>query len=540
MLPVVRTVLELPLIRTALPTVIGGEGLLDREVRWVHVSEQRDMTDLLQGGELVLTTGIGLENAPDRAAEYLQALEAAGAVALMLELDPQRSRTAEAIKAAAGSVRMPIITLSRRVRFVEITEIIHRMIIGEQLAKVEWAKSVHEAFTLLSLENATTEDIVRRAAEMIGMPVVLEDLSHLVLAYSTQGLSTTDLLANWERRSRSTHMLDCTARAGAEAWMQTPVGMKQQHWGRLVVPAPADYETAAVVLERASQALSINRLVERDRYELAHQARAGLLHELRQSRELDPEEAQTRAAALGLSPAPLYVPVVIRVNHPTVPRQDPLAEQQKDRSTLDAVSMALRSTVSSALAAGLQAGYVGVIMAVPAAQMEQSLLEGFSAALATHAVPAGIVRIGWTVGVGRIRRNLADAASGLDEAIHVAETASTLKNGDRPFFRSTDVRLRGMLALLRNDPRARQFMESELEGVLGSDGPGDGADLELLRKYLDSGGNKSALAKQGYLSRPALYARLAKLANRLGVDLEDPESRTSLHVAILLHDLRAL
>jgi purine catabolism regulator len=116
----------------------------------------------------------------------------------------------------------------------------------------------------------------------------------------------------------------------------------------------------------------------------------------------------------------------------------------------------------------------------------------------------------------------------------VAETAGTLKPGTRRFYRSTDVRLRGLLALLRQDPRVLAFVEAELAGVLG-----DGGWLQLLERYLECGGNKAELARTGFLSRPTLYARLAELERRLGVRLEDPESRTSLHVAVLLHRLRA-
>ena len=80
----------------------------------------------------------------------------------------------------------------------------------------------------------------------------------------------------------------------------------------------------------------------------------------------------------------------------------------------------------------------------------------------------------------------------------------------------------------------RQFAAAELEPVLG---PDRAADLELLERLLASGGNKSALAQSLNVSRPALYARLARLQRRLGVSLEDPESLASLQVALLVHRL---
>jgi purine catabolism regulator len=41
------------------------------------------------------------------------------------------------------------------------------------------------------------------------------------------------------------------------------------------------------------------------------------------------------------------------------------------------------------------------------------------------------------------------------------------------------------------------------------------------------------------VSRAAFYDRLAKIERLLGVDLDDPDIRVSLHVAVLAHDLLA-
>jgi purine catabolism regulator len=201
-----------------------------------------------------------------------------------------------------------------------------------------------------------------------------------------------------------------------------------------------------------------------------------------------------------------------------------------------------------------------MILAVPAKQLEDPTLQRLADALAGNDTPPGPpfgegrpgrglpdggwagdpAEASWTIGVGHLRGSLLEAAAGIDEAAHVAETAATLRGDRKPFYRATDVRLRGLLALLRKDPRVQQFAESELEGVLQTDARDGGGHLELLGRYLESGGNKAALARTGYLSRPTLYARLARLEELLGVDLDDAESRTSLHVALILHRLRGL
>ena len=186
MLPTVRSILGLPVLREAGPQILGGEEALDRPVRWVHVSEVLDISGLLSGGELVLTTGLELEKAPGLTASFIRSLEEAGASGLIVEIIGNRTRSMDALRLAALGTALPVIVVERRVRFVQITEIVHRMIVAEQLERVERARDVHEAFTVLSLESAGTEQVVERAAAMIGAPVVLEDLSHLVLAYSAR------------------------------------------------------------------------------------------------------------------------------------------------------------------------------------------------------------------------------------------------------------------------------------------------------------------------------------------------------------------
>ncbi|SEE39469.1 purine catabolism regulatory protein [Arthrobacter alpinus] len=543
MLPTIRSILELTILQAAAPSVLGGAAALDSAVRWVHVSELLDVTDLLSGGELVLTTGLELEKDPNLATEYLSSLAHAGAAGLIVELVGDRTRSLVALRDAAEDSKFPVIVLEHRVRFIAITETVHRMIVAEQLEQVERSRDIHEAFTQLSLDSAGTQEVVEQAAAMIGAPVVLEDLHHLALAHAAQGVSTSVLLQDWERRSRTTPSHPGSGGAGPEQWLQVPVGVRNQLWGRLVVPMPpVDVTVALMVLERAAQTLAINRLAERDQRELSQQAQAGLFNMLRNPRGLSEAEAVARAASLGLKRSPFYVPVAFRAAQFGTDRsakakvqRDPLAAQQAERALLELLALSVKSMSGSALTASIQAGSVGMILALPASQLEDATLERLAQSVAAHAGEGSTV---WTLGVGRLRGTLLDAAGGIDEAAHVAETAATLPDPARLFYRSTDVRLRGLLALLRDDPRVQQFAESELAGILEAEAQGRTGLLDLLGRYLESGGNKAALARSGYLSRPTLYARLAQLERLLGTGLEDAESRTSLHVALLLHRLR--
>ena len=61
--------------------------------------------------------------------------------------------------------------------------------------------------------------------------------------------------------------------------------------------------------------------------------------------------------------------------------------------------------------------------------------------------------------------------------------------------------------------------------------------VELLRCFCEQGGNKSAAAAAAHLSRTAYYQQLSRIAQVLGVSLDDPESMLSLYVALLVREL---
>jgi purine catabolism regulator len=116
------------------------------------------------------------------------------------------------------------------------------------------------------------------------------------------------------------------------------------------------------------------------------------------------------------------------------------------------------------------------------------------------------------------------------EAAQVADAAA--EQPARPFYRLPDVRLRGLVHLLKDDVRLQTYVERELGVVLAHDARHGTRLIEVLRQYLDAGRNKSAAAAAAHLSRPSFYERLRRLEEVLDADLDDVETCLSLHVAL--------
>ena len=116
--------------------------------------------------------------------------------------------------------------------------------------------------------------------------------------------------------------------------------------------------------------------------------------------------------------------------------------------------------------------------------------------------------------------------------VEITEAVHTQIIGARA-ARLPDLRLRGLLYQLRDDARLRAFVDHELGPLLAHDAAHGSQLVGDLAAYLNTGGNKAKAAARAHLARPTFYQRLRLIETILGVTLDSPESRTSLHVALL-------
>jgi PucR family transcriptional regulator, purine catabolism regulatory protein len=539
MLPTVADLLSLDVIRRGSPQVVAGSDGLDARVRWVHVLELADAAHLLQGGELVLTTGVALPAEPALLARYAADLASAGGAgvsALAVELGRRYvgSLPGVLVRAAADS-GLTLIALEREVSFVEITEAVHARIIDAQLGELRASERLHEVFTELSVSGASFDEVVRQAAALAGRPVILADLSHRVLACEPGSADPARLLAGFARRSRAlVSPSGRTAYDEASGWLFTPVGARGEDWGRVILVCdgpPGGTDT--VLIERAATTLALGRLLTRHAESLDRQAHRTLITGIISQAHADPAEAAVRSRALGVPvDGRQLVAMVLRLRDPAgTPGPLGVSAHARVLDIADAAAAACRAERIPSLVGTLDDARAGAMLSLSPRADPDRVLGSLAARL-------GSDRDGLVIGVGAAVGSIRDVRRSFLEASQVADVAVERPGGwfpggqDRPaFYRLADLRLRGLLHLLRDDPRVQTFAERELGPLL--DAEPDTALLDVLAAYLAAGGNKAEAARHAHLARPTFYERLRRIERILGTDLDSAESRTSLHVALL-------
>ena len=538
--PTVAEVLALDAVRQGNPRVVAGAAGLDRRVRWVHVTELTDVREILRGGELVLSTAIAWPDDREALARFVADLAALGAAGLVVELGRRYPEALpKALLLAAEKHRLPVITLGRDTRFVTITEAVHARIIDTQLAELRASEEVHQTFTELAVEGAEPAEVVRQIAKMADHPVVLENLAHQVLVYDATGSTDEALLDGWEGRSRAVRPTSRTAYDERSGWLTTVVGARGQDWGRLVivcdgVPAPAPTRLT-MLAERGAATLALNRLMQRDRESLERQTHRTLLTAIL-NHDHSAAEVGLRARAIGVAlDGKRLVGIVLRLrgsSQASSIQGATMENQARLRELTDQAAAAVREKRLSALIGAVDEHSVGLLLALGPQDREDTALGTFATTVRRLAGPDGgefAIAVGTSVGSVR------DARRSLLEAVQVAD-AAVRQVGGPPYHRLVDVRLRGLLHLLRDDARLQTYVERELGPLLAYDTERGTNLVAMLGIYLDQGRNKSAAADAAHLSRPSFYERLHRIERVLGVDLDSVESCLSLHVALLALD----
>src|SRR5918911_1854457 len=137
----VADIAELP--RLDLTVAAAAEGLAN-EISWLHVSELADPTPFLEGGELLLTTGLGVGELAATQRAYVRRLARHELAGLGFGIGFGFAEVPAPLLEEADKLSFPVLTVPYEVPFVAITKTAFTHLAGEQLEHLTRALSVHE------------------------------------------------------------------------------------------------------------------------------------------------------------------------------------------------------------------------------------------------------------------------------------------------------------------------------------------------------------------------------------------------------------
>ncbi|RLU92034.1 transcriptional regulator [Streptomyces griseocarneus] len=515
----VARALGLPALRKGLPEVLAAGDRLDRPVRWVHAGEAPNIAALLKGGELLLTTGLGLGSRPAEQRGFVRGLAERGIAALVVELGSRFATLPAAVVDTARSYGLPLVQLHREVPFVAVTEEIHTELVNEHYALLRRAEEVHRQCTEVLLSGGGVPEVLRLFAGFAGNPVFLQAADgRLLYAAGPEGRAgAADPLQVWEGL-RDAGLADALT---TDIPGQGPgPGAVRARLTVLPVNAPPA-PVHRIAADRAAGLLAVVLLRARQDEELAARGRGDFLSDLAEGR-VEAADAPAQARVLGFRPGPgPLLPVVLQLPSDLLPGDCWTALTCAVQEELAGVG------VPVLLGVRLPEGRIPLLVGLRDEAERPAVADRVAAALRTGVERAGLrlpvvvagTPTGWP-GAGAALRHTAEAAT----------AARGLPVRPWHDVRRLDVDV--LLWRLRSQGDLAAFVDRVIGPLIAHDRTSRPPLLPTLETYLTHAGRKAETARELHLNRQTLYDRLSRIARLLGTDLEDPQTALSLNLAL--------
>lgn len=497
-------VLQLPVLARGQPQLLHGAEVLDRNVRWVHTSEIAGIAPLLKGGEILLTTGLGLSGAtPGEQRRYVEELADRQVAALFLELGRTFPTVPGAVLDAARDRDLVLVALHGVVPFVEVTEAVHALLLSRRLDDLSRADAITQALNEVLLGGGGLVPLLTRAAELAGAPARVTGPDGRVVATSDTSFGEQVPLRPRPRAA---------------------VRVFGRGWGHVEFDLSPD-TAARLLLERVAVAVGIELLRSGDTANPQLLARYALLDDLARGRAATGPEARARAELVGIDP-PAGNPLrglVVQLSDVGEARASQIAATTAARPWFQWASVAIGDGGQAlAIVAPRGEDVRGELQAFVDTWDEELSRGGTRGVLAAAAGPL----VTELEGVGR----------SLQAAREACQLSVQLALGRRVLL-STDVSTYRLLKEAGEDT-LQQLVDEQLGRLLEYDASHSSELVRTVETYVRSGASKTLAAERLGLRRQSLYHRLERIEEVLG-DTLDHDRLLGLELALLAWRLRS-
>ncbi len=488
----------------------------------------------LYGGELALVSMDLLHTFDSRItlAEVIQALANAGVAAVAA----QGTVTGSAIE-TASAFRTALLSLPDETSLTRIERAVNTLIINQKAQLAQRAMEIQRQLTRQAAENRDLNSLLQILSRATAKPVFVHDDAGVLMA---QVYPSVARRAGVDGRAQAAGL----PLAAFQNWL----GREAPTQDGAIVGSPLGFTTVLKVEKRVAGYLSLvdgqtGDLDEFDRMVLGYgadvcaielaklkaiayaveQARGDWVQMWLSGGPGEDEMILARAQQAGFDPAGTYAVVVFRATaaHGVgVPLEQSLA--------------LVRDDLARRQIAGAAGSHVDVIVALYPFDPVQTLarlrrpVEELRAALDQRS-PNGRVSAGIShpaVGLAALREAYREARDAVSIALELGNREHSTFYGDLKLYQL-------LLAVKdRNLDHLRRFYRDTLGPLAEHDERRGGELMRTLLAFFDANGNLAKAAADLEVHRNTLVYRLERISELTGLDLDDPDNRLVLHLAL--------
>jgi purine catabolism regulator len=520
------------LLRLALPAgtaIVAGNQGAQRPVTWVHVLNTRPPAfPDLRGGEMTLLSLDAMRLLSDKLTlvgliRDLAAMEVS-AIGVLGEI----GRPAQD---AANELSVPLLRLPDTAQLRNVERDVVQVLMGNPVSPEERGQQVREQLLQLSTENRGLPALATVIAQMVGKTVVVQDKRLHPLASSGP---LTDR-ANWsaiEDALYDINPLPALFRDRVEVAQVSPepVAIPLPHLGlrRLVAPIVAGkmgrgflsliftevepYDALDVAITRHSAAVCALEMAKEKAIREAQKRVQGNVLEQFLGGMISENEALLRLTRLGYQADQRYTTLYLgglRENVPSSRQIEALCNEQSGALGFGALVQPYGSEV------------------IVFCEGDENTARDLALAVQGRVAERYGARI--VVGVGQCATDLRAWRESFQQAVAAYRMAHQWRLSTPLAFREMGVYR--LLSLLVGSPELHKFYYETL-GELAENIPQNAEFVTTLEAFFEEHGNLTRTAKRLHIHRNTLLYRMDRIKEISGLDLDNPETRLAVHLAL--------
>lgn len=509
--------------------VIAGNEGLNRLVKWVHVVEVTQIRDLLNGNELILSTGIAWKEKEENFVDLLEQLIDSLAAGLCIEIGTYTSLIPQEMIDIANHAQFPIILFHKEVPFVKITQDIHTLLINHQYEMISNLERYSQALNkeLLTIEHHNEIlQCIQQYLQVQVMIVFSNDETQFIP--EVIGQKRKDLL---KLIGCNKGTVPCLSTQTSNFIAQTSIHLLGDHYAELIITSEerslTEYDQ--LILDRTATALA--QLLLRNLY-VEEKRRVEETEWLNSWLENEKKEDSIHEYLSyhipHIKPKGALVCICRLDSNVKYTNIDLTYFKLYFRSIFEQQGFALfalekRNTLVFIL--------IDERISTPwKNRMEEGIrrLNTSEAFLVNH-------KFKQSIGIGKYEKDLTKLHVSYRTAWETIRIQDKLPNRSNiPFY--NDLHIFRFIYLLNQQLDLSEVVYEYLESIIHYDKKYNGKLMETLKTYLSCNGSKQETAKRLFIVRQTLYHRIQKLEKLLGEDFMKPEKRLIIEMMVLSHE----
>lgn len=490
--------------------LIAGFKGLNNGIKWVHVLEVTNAQKLLKGHELILTTGVSFNKKKAEFHQFVQGLIEANCSGLCIEYGDYIQSVPEEIIALANQHQFPIIVFHEEVRFVEITQDLHTLIINHQYSKMSQLENYSQILNKETLYTQNADQLLK----------ILYNFLQIQIIFEVEGQETI-FYPNMPKKQRELLLEKKTSVDTSSQFTIYPIYLFEHNYGEITLHSENREitEFEILILDRTVTALA--QVLLRNLYvdEKKGMEDAKWLEEW-----LEGAHSEEEVKQFMLSEWPNFKLKESTVLVISLPRNE--KNKQLDHTYFKLYCHAAFDK-KGFYPFMIQKKY-SLILILLNRQDGNSMKERLQECI--QKLEESELLMGQEFAVGKFVKDLTKIHESYQTAL---DTLYISRNIETSSYFYDELYVFHLIYKMQKHTNLEEMIQDYLLPLMEFDEKQGGELLETLEVYLQSNGSKQETAKRLFIVRQTLYHRLRKIESLIGKDFMNGQNRLALEFMLL-------